>query len=72
MDQDPLEILWDGLLSRDAIRIRTTFTSLDETSKDVVLEHLERMTREAGWHEEQVKSAQIALDAIRSPDADGE
>jgi len=67
MSQDPLEIIWDGLLSRNAKRIRATFDGLDAESQDVVLEHLLRMTQEAGWHPEQVMSAQAALDAIHSP-----
>lgn len=67
MTQDPLEIIWDGLLSRDSQRIRATFIQLDPESKEVVLEHLERMTREPGWHTEQVISAQEALKAILDP-----
>lgn len=72
MTQDPLEIIWDGLLSRDARRIRATFVALDAASKEVVLEHLERMTSEPGWHAEQVLSAQEALKAILSPDGSEE
>lgn len=64
MVQDPLEILWDGLLSRDAERVRDTFAGLDETAQHVVLEHLLRMTREEGWHPEQVESAKNALQAL--------
>jgi len=66
MSKDPLEILWDGLLSRDAERIRATFAELDETAKQFVLEHLLRMTLEEGWHAEQVESAQTALQALHS------
>ena len=66
MSQDPLEILWDGLLSRDVERIRATFAALDETAQHFVLEHLTRMTREDGWHAEQVESAQLAIQALRN------
>jgi hypothetical protein len=58
------EYVWDGILSRDSRRIVQTFLSLDEQSKETVLAHLKRMTSESGWHPEQVKSAQTALDAI--------
>ena len=72
MSKDPLEILWDGLLSRDVERIRATFAELDETAQQFVLEHLLRMTREDGWHAEQVESAQAALQALHTdtPGAD--
>ncbi|HEY4693012.1 MAG TPA: hypothetical protein VIH16_06210 [Bellilinea sp.] len=65
MAQDPLEILWDGLLSRDGDRIRATFAGLDETAQQFVLEHLVRMTREDGWQSEQVESARSALLALQ-------
>lgn len=67
MNRDPLEILWDGLLSRNAERIRTAFADLDPDSQVEVLQHLERMTTEDGWHPEQRKSAQAALSALSRP-----
>lgn len=66
MNADPLEILWDGLLSRDPKRILATYSGLDPESQQVVIEHLLRMTREDGWHPEQIQSAQTALDTLNS------
>jgi hypothetical protein len=62
---DFLEYVWDGILSRDSQRIVNTFLSLDEQSRKTVLEHLQRMACESGWHPEQVRSAQSAIDAIK-------
>lgn len=64
-NQDSLETFWDNLLSRDPALIRAAFSSLDKESQKMVLAHLERMVSEDGWHAEQVKSAQAALDAIK-------
>lgn len=62
---DFLEHVWDAILSRDSQRIVNTFLSLDEQSRETVLEHLQRMTRESGWHPEQARSAQTAIDSIK-------
>jgi hypothetical protein len=61
---DPLEILWDNLLSRQPDRVRSAFAALASAEQQVVLEHLRRMSREAGWHPEQRRSACAALDAL--------
>jgi hypothetical protein len=37
---------------------------LNQSDRNAVLEHLNRMTTENGWHPEQKKSAQIASQAI--------
>jgi len=66
MSQDPLEILWDGLLSRDEKRITYVFQLLDKPSQLEVINHLNRMVSEEGWHPEQVLSAQAALNTIES------
>jgi len=66
MSQDPLEILWDGLLSRDEKRIIAVFQFLDKSSQLEVVTHLNRMVSEEGWHPEQVLSAQAALNTITS------
>lgn len=69
MNRDTLEILWDGLLSRNTERIRAVYAGLDPDSQVEVLQHLERMTTEDGWHPEQRKSAKAALSALsRSKD----
>ena len=72
MDQstlsDPLEILWDNLLSRQPDQVRAAFATLTVTEQQAVLDHLRRMSQEAGWHPEQRRSAQAALDALsRAP-----
>jgi len=60
-----LEQIWDGILSREDIRIRRAFLSLDAISQKIVREHLVKMTGEEGWHPEQQKSAIAALKVIR-------
>ena len=68
MDQsalpDPLEILWDSLLSRQPAQIRAAYASLTGAEQQAVLNHLRRMAQEPGWNPEQRKSAQAALDAL--------
>jgi hypothetical protein len=61
---DPLEILWDGLLSREAGRVRAAFATLNEAEQQAVRAHLQRMACEPGWHPEQRLSAQAALQAL--------
>ncbi|MHB1119208.1 MAG: hypothetical protein ACYC11_04020 [Bellilinea sp.] len=67
MDRDPLEILWDSLLSRNEKQIRAAYERLDPASRNEVMQHLLRMSTEEGWHPEQRKSAQSALLALSSP-----
>jgi len=61
---DPLEILWDNLLSRQPERIRLAFGALDEAGRRAALEHLRRMAAEPDWHPEQRASALAALKAL--------
>ena len=69
---DPLslDLLWDAILSRDPDKIVHAYGKLKPDEKDGILEHLERMTTEEGWHVEQVQSAQAALNAIRQNPVD--
>lgn len=67
MDRDPLEILWDRLLSQNVKEIRAAYDGLDPASQIEVMQHLLRMATEEGWHPEQRKSAQSALLALSSP-----
>lgn len=60
-----LEQLWGAILSREESEIKRTYLSLDETSREVVMKHLQKMTSEEGWHSEQVKSARKALQVIK-------
>jgi hypothetical protein len=61
---DPIEDLWNGLLSRQPELVRAAFSSLDLAERTAVLAHLQRIVNEAGWHPEQRLSAQAALDAL--------
>lgn len=65
-DQDTfLEQIWSAILSREKSEIDRAYLSLDETSREVVMKHLQKMTSEEGWHSEQVKSAHKALQVIK-------
>jgi hypothetical protein len=68
---DPLEVLWDNLLSRQPDRVRLAFDSLDTDGKKTVLAHLHRMASESGWHPEQRDSAIAALQALENPPTQG-
>lgn len=57
--------IWTELLSRDETRIRKAFFRLDQAEKITARTHLIKMTSEDGWHAEQIRSAQTALDAIK-------
>ncbi|MGE5224267.1 MAG: hypothetical protein ACM3PY_17660 [Omnitrophica WOR_2 bacterium] len=61
---DPLEKLWDDLLSRQDDQVRSAYQSLTSDEQGAVLEHLQRMAAEPGWHPEQRLSAQAALRAL--------
>ncbi len=64
MDETFLEQAWDDLLSREPERIESRFKSLDEKSQKTVVEHLNAMVTESGWHPVQVISAQKALNIL--------
>jgi hypothetical protein len=61
---DTLEILWEDLLSRRPARIRRAYARLTSERQQSVRAHLQRMVSEDGWHGEQVRSAQAALQAL--------
>jgi len=61
---NPLELLWDQLLSRQPEQIRAAYNHLSPDEQESVLRHLGRMASEPGWHTEQVLSAQLALQAL--------
>jgi hypothetical protein len=60
-----IEQLWDNLLSREPEKIKTTFHHLNLSERSAVIEHLNQMTAEDGWHPEQKKSAQFSLQTIK-------
>jgi hypothetical protein len=62
---DSPDDLWDAILSREPERIMETWNRLNREEQTSVLEHLERMTSEDGWHPEQVISARVALEVVR-------
>ncbi len=59
-----LEKFWDNMLSRDPQKILEAFKPLDKHDRQVVLDHLNRMLNEVGWHSEQRDSALAALHAL--------
>jgi hypothetical protein len=67
---EPLEILWDALLSRQPVIICEAFYALDEASRSHVLAHLKVMVIEEGWQPEQVLSARAALAVIENKRAE--
>lgn len=58
------DIIWELLLSREPYKVRSAYRALDEEAQAAVTAHLRVMVGEEGWHPEQVKSAQAALDII--------
>lgn len=65
---DPLERLWDALLSRQPEQVRGAFIALQAEEKKAVLAHLRNMANEPGWHPEQQLSARAALQALEGVD----
>jgi hypothetical protein len=63
-DSQYLENVWGEILSRRPVRIQRMFASLDASSQQEVLQHLQRMTTDDGWQEVQVASAEFALKTI--------
>jgi hypothetical protein len=57
--------IWTEILSRNEEQIRQSFLSLSQTEKITIRAHLIKMTTEPDWHPQQIKSAQIALDAVK-------
>jgi hypothetical protein len=57
--------IWTEILSRQPDRIRAAFQDLNTHEKITVRSHLVRMTSETGWHPEQIKSASIAIEALK-------
>lgn len=62
--QDPLQQVWDKLLSRQPALIRAAFAGLNAADQEAVLAHLRRMASEEGWAAAQRQSAQAALAAL--------
>jgi hypothetical protein len=61
---NPIDIIWGQLLSRDPVQIRKAFSVLDQDTQKGVLDHLNKMVVEEGWHPEQRASAQAALQVL--------
>jgi len=59
-----LEKTWGAILSRNKDEIEEVFNSLDMGSQKVVVDHLNKMAYEEGWHPEQTRSARIALQVL--------
>jgi len=63
---DLLEQMWDKILSRLPEDVREAFHDLEVHEQQAILEHLQRMVSEPGWHVEQRISAQAALAALEN------
>ena len=66
MMMDDSEKLWDLILSRHPESILDAFQLLTGDEQEQVVNHLQRMTSEEGWHPEQILSAQAALDVLKN------
>ena len=62
-----VEQIWDNLLSREPGSVRAAYSTLDKEEQAAVLSHLRKMASEPGWHPEQKKSADIALEELGEP-----
>ncbi len=62
---EPLERLWNDLLSRDERLIQQTFESISPMEQQMIVAHLQKMVSEEGWQKEQIDSAAEALSVIR-------
>ena len=63
-----IEQLWEAILSRDAGLVAAAYSELDEIDRKEINKHLIKMTTEPGWHADQQRSAQIAIDIISKLD----
>lgn len=61
---NPLELLWDQLLSRQPELVRKAYSELALPEQQAVRLHLEHMINEPGWHPEQRLSAWVAIQAL--------
>ncbi len=64
MTMNPVDLVWEQILSRDPELIRAMYEKLTIDEQMAVLKHLKIMISEEGWHPEQVKSAQVALKTL--------
>jgi len=62
--KDPLEMIWDGLLSREPEQIRKTYVALTRASQRSILKHLQQMAAGSGWLPVQQQPAKYALDTL--------
>jgi len=65
MESEYLEKIWGEILCRRPARIRRMFDTLDNSSQQEIIRHLNRMVSEEGWQEPQVISARAALSALK-------
>ena len=61
-----LDEFWEAILSEEPALIRKAWLELTDEEATTVLEHLKRMTTEAGWLNAQREAAALALRVIRS------
>ena len=63
---DPVELFWESLLSREPDQIQAVWNSIDRTSQEQVLLHLQDMLNGEDWLPEQRASAEAALKVLSS------
>ncbi len=63
---DPLEQMWDDLLSRQPTLVEQAFIGLTIDERAWVIAHLKKMATEEDWHPEQRASARTALMIIET------
>jgi hypothetical protein len=64
-DDNSLEALWDGLLSKEPEKVKSIYQNLGIKDREYAISHLKRMANEDGWHPLQKSAAQVALRLIR-------
>mgnify|MGYP000972792794 CR=1 FL=1 len=64
-EEEQLEWFWAGIFSRNPEEIMNAFMTVPPAIQKDCLNHLKKMTIENGWHVEQVKSAQFALEILK-------
>ena len=64
-EEEQLEQFWAGILSRNPEEIMNAFLTVPPVIQKSCIEHLQKMISESGWHDEQIKSAQFALEILK-------
>lgn len=63
---DDLELFWNNLLSRQDELVLLAWETLERDEQRAIYAHLIRMVTEEGWTAPQRRSAEIALQVLRT------